>query len=443
MHWDACLPLDYIPHDALRTPPRTGSDAAGPGLAEEEEEEEEEAGEDEVHGLGLALTEPELEALQAQTLQLLEELEETRELALKHQDDSVELQGLLEDERLASARQAEIFTKQIQRLQAQMHTLQDEFSSLQEAKASELEEVEQELQEAQEELRGLRQATEEAAALHANEVATLQEQLCRLRAELHRAHVLRDDYELELASLRAEIHMKGGPRADAMAPREVAALQEELQALRGQYRDLLEEYQTLQESNKVMVHQLEKLEAQEYRARTKSEESTKLLDVNGPPRRSRSPRRASPRPSSSISFRPAAERAADGSRSQSRDGNEAEVTLRFQLQSEEEKVHLAQSKCDDMQGELRELQRLYQASRQEREQLMEELRLCREEIQRLNGTVPCGGRRLCSGAGGPRPREAAQVPAGGLKPILLFAVAAAALFLVPCFKKACTCSLPA
>ncbi|XP_059581621.1 coiled-coil domain-containing protein 136 isoform X3 [Alligator mississippiensis] len=402
-------------------------DAAGPGLAEEEEEEEEEAGEDEVHGLGLALTEPELEALQAQTLQLLEELEETRELALKHQDDSIELQGLLEDERLASARQAEIFTKQIQRLQAQMHTLQDEFSSLQEAKASELEEVEQELQEAQEELRGLRQATEEAAALHANEVATLQEQLCRLRAELHRAHVLRDDYELELASLRAEIRMKGGPRADAMAPREVAALQEELQALRGQYRDLLEEYQTLQESNKVMVHQLEKLEAQEYRARTKSEESTKLLDVNGPPRRSRSPRRASPRPSSSISFRPAAERAADGSRSQSRDGNEAEVTLRFQLQSEEEKVHLAQSKCDDMQGELRELQRLYQASRQEREQLMEELRLCREEIQRLNGTVPCGGR----------------VPAGGLKPILLFAVAAAALFLVPCFKKACTCSLPA
>ncbi|XP_014380144.2 coiled-coil domain-containing protein 136 [Alligator sinensis] len=276
-----------------------------------------------------------------------------------------------------------------------------------------------------------------AGALHANEVATLQEQLCRLRAELHRAHVLRDDYELELASLRAEIRMKGGPRADAVAPREVAALQEELQALRGQYQDLLEEYQTLQESNKVMVHQLEKLEAQEYRAdptpgsrpraRTKSEESTKLLDVDGPPRRSRSPRRASPRPSSSISFRPAAERAADGTRAQSRDGNEAEVTLRFQLQSEGEKVHLAQSKCDDMQGELRELQRLDQASRQEREQLMEELRLCREEIQRLNGTVPCGGR----------------VPAGGLKPILLFAVAAAALFLVPCFKKACTCSLPA
>lgn len=86
------------------------------------------------------------------------------------------------------------------------------------------------------------------------------------------------------------------------------------------------------------------------RARTKSEESTKLLDVNGPPRRSRSPRRASPRPSSSISFRPAAERAADGSRSQSRDGNEAEVTLRFQLQSEEEKVHLAQSKVPGAAG---------------------------------------------------------------------------------------------
>ncbi|XP_034618833.1 coiled-coil domain-containing protein 136 [Trachemys scripta elegans] len=85
-----------------------------------EEEEEEDVGnlgsmeEDEKE---LDLTDQEMEDLRAQLLQLLEELEEARELAVKHEDDSLELQGLLEDERLASARQAEIFTKQIQRLQ--------------------------------------------------------------------------------------------------------------------------------------------------------------------------------------------------------------------------------------------------------------------------------------------------------------------------------------
>ncbi|GAB5568764.1 coiled-coil domain-containing protein 136 isoform X10 [Prionailurus iriomotensis] len=99
---------------------------------EEEEEEEEEGVEEEeeqaqkggsVGSLsaskhrGLSLTETELEELRAQVLQLVAELEETRELAGQHEDDSLELQGLLEDERLASAQQAEVFTKQIQQLQ--------------------------------------------------------------------------------------------------------------------------------------------------------------------------------------------------------------------------------------------------------------------------------------------------------------------------------------
>lgn len=42
---------------------------------------------------GLSLTETELEELRAQVLQLVAELEETRELAGQHEDDSLELQG--------------------------------------------------------------------------------------------------------------------------------------------------------------------------------------------------------------------------------------------------------------------------------------------------------------------------------------------------------------
>lgn len=76
-----------------------------PALYEEEEEEEvEEEEEQEQKGgsvsslsvgkhRGLSLTETELEELRAQVLQLVAELEETRELAGQHEDDSLELQG--------------------------------------------------------------------------------------------------------------------------------------------------------------------------------------------------------------------------------------------------------------------------------------------------------------------------------------------------------------
>ncbi|XP_075781026.1 coiled-coil domain-containing protein 136 isoform X2 [Pelodiscus sinensis] len=365
----------------------------------EEEEDVGDEGSVEEDEKELGLTEQEMEELRAQVLQLLEELEETRELAVKHEDDSLELQGLLEDERLASARQAEIFTKQIQRLQAQMRTLKDEFSTLQESKESELEQVERELREANEEIHSLRLEAEEMGAIHENEIAALQEQLCRLQAELQRIQQVRNEYETEITTLRAEIKMKDGSRAEGHSD-EVAKLQEELLSLRDRYRDLSEEYQTLQEGNKVLVHQLENLEAQRYRARSRSEESHKSTDsdvAHLPVRRTLSPRRGSPRLSGSVSFKTEDDiktiRAPTRKEPPSQEEeSDSELSLRFQIQSQEEKVHLAQSKCDSMQSELQELQRQYQAIQRERQQLQEELRQCRAEIQRLKGCSPADGR---------------------------------------------------
>ncbi|KAM7178533.1 coiled-coil domain-containing protein 136 [Macrochelys suwanniensis] len=375
-------------------------EADAPDAEEEEEEDAGNAGSMEEDEKELDLTDQEMEDLRAQVLQLLEELEETRELAVKHEDDSLELQGLLEDERLASARQAEIFTKQIQRLQAQMRTLKDEFSSLQDTKESELEQVERDLQVANEEIHSLRLEAEEVAAIHENEIAALQEQLCRLRVELQRVQQVREEYETEVTALRAEITMKGSAQAQGRAD-EVAMLQEELLSLREQYRDLTEEYQTLQESNKIMVHQLENLEAQKYRSRSRSEESHKSTEsdvTHVPVRRTLSPRRASPRLSGSVSFKTvditrtiSPHSCTKGPQSEDEEFD-SELSLRFKLQSEEEKVQLAQSKCDNMQTELLELQRQYQAIQRERQQLQEELRLCRAEIQRVKGTVPADGR---------------------------------------------------
>ncbi|MBN3316281.1 CC136 protein, partial [Atractosteus spatula] len=160
------------------------------------------------YGEELIPEEQELEELRSQVLQLLNELEEAKELSQKHEESFNELQGLLEDERLASAQQAETFTRQIQRLQAQLRSVQEEMDSLEEEKESELSEAQEELRAAQEEVMVLQQAAEEAAAERENDIASLQEELCRLRAELQRLHATTQEYELEITSLRAEIHMK-------------------------------------------------------------------------------------------------------------------------------------------------------------------------------------------------------------------------------------------
>uniref|UniRef100_A0A672FVF7 Coiled-coil domain containing 136b n=1 Tax=Salarias fasciatus TaxID=181472 RepID=A0A672FVF7_SALFA len=153
--------------------------------------------------------EEELEELRVQVVQLLEELEEAREVSQRHEDSFMELQGLLEEERLASAHQAESFTRQIQRLQGSyLRSVQEELDSLEEEKESELEEAQQELRSAQEEVLVLQQAAEEAAAERENDIASLQEELCRLRAELQRLHATTAEYELEATTLRAEIRMK-------------------------------------------------------------------------------------------------------------------------------------------------------------------------------------------------------------------------------------------
>uniref|UniRef100_A0A8C6V520 Coiled-coil domain containing 136b n=1 Tax=Neogobius melanostomus TaxID=47308 RepID=A0A8C6V520_9GOBI len=176
---------------------------------EEEKEVKEEKSEDPVGGRGEDKhKEQDVEELKSQVVQLLLELEETREVSHSHEDSFLEMQGLLEEERLASAHQAESFTRQIQKLQAQLRSVQEEMDSMEEEKESELEEVQEELRSAQEEVLMLQQAAEEAAAERENDIASLQEELCRVRAELQRLYTTTQEYEMEITSLRAEISMK-------------------------------------------------------------------------------------------------------------------------------------------------------------------------------------------------------------------------------------------
>lgn len=355
-------------------------------LKEEADEEEEKRSKEEEHE---PLTEEqELEELRAQVLQLLLELEDARETSSKHQESFHELQGLLEDERLASAHQAEAFTRQIQNLQAQLRSVQEEMDSLEEEKESELAEAQGELRAAQEEVLLLQQAAEEAAAERENDIASLQEELCRRRAELQRLSEETQEYELEITTLRAEISMKSQRREAERREGDVDLLKEECRMLK-------EECQTLKEDNRRLSERLQLLQRQRTcssvylslkeedagedtegkEMETSSDEvmaesymtmdqaeNCRLVDVSI---------------QKNISF--------DGKPVTSLHGGVGEIfSLRDQLKQAEEKASQVQRECDGLKMELQELQVLYDSSQRERAELEEELQRCKAELEKLS-----------------------------------------------------------
>ncbi|XP_007469748.1 PREDICTED: coiled-coil domain-containing protein 136 isoform X1 [Lipotes vexillifer] len=342
-----------------------------PALYEEEEEEEEVEEEDDqvqkggsVGSLsvgkhrGLSLTETELEELRAQVLQLVAELEETRELAGQHEDDSLELQGLLEDERLASAQQAEVFTKQIQQLQGELRSLREEISLLEHEKECELKEIEQELHLAQAEIQNLRQAAEDSATEHESDIASLQEDLCRMQNELEDMERIRGEYEMEITSLRAEIEMKNSDPSNSLSLSDFSEMQEELQQLRDRYRFLNEEYQALQENNSSLTGQLADLESERtQRAAERHLESQALQRMRSAESQTSEDDFLEPDPEMHL--------------------------LRQQLLGAEEQMHDMQNKCKKLSCELQELQHHRRTSEEEQRRLQRELKCAQDEVLRF------------------------------------------------------------
>ncbi|XP_029017567.1 coiled-coil domain-containing protein 136-like isoform X2 [Betta splendens] len=313
-------------------------------LEETYEEEEEKEVKEEKQGDG---GEEEVEELRAHVVQLLLELEETREVSQRHEESFLELQGLLEDERMASTNQAESFTRQIQKLQAQLRSVQEEMDSLEEEKESELAEAQEELRSAQEEVLVLQQAAEEAAAERENDIASLQEELCRLRAELQRLQATAQEYELEITTLRAEISMKSLGHGD------VSQLRDELVCL-------TEERQSLSSSNKELSNKVEQQQ------RDVCEDVYLAVRAEGHTERE-------PDPYITLS------QDLDPSSVQELHG------LKVQLREAEEMARRVQRECDSLKDELAELQQLYDSSQRERTVLEQELQRCKAELHRVLG----------------------------------------------------------
>ncbi|XP_064785276.1 coiled-coil domain-containing protein 136-like isoform X2 [Oncorhynchus masou masou] len=354
---------------------------------QEEEEEEEKGRREQLEPLS---EEQELEELRSQVLQLLLELEGAREISNKHQEAFHELQGLLEDERLTSAHQAEAFARQVHNLQAQLRLVQEEIDSLEEEKKSELIEAHEELRLAQEEVLLLQQAAEESAAERENDIASLQEELCRHQAELGRLNEEAQEYELEITTLRAEISMKSQRREEERRGGDVETLKQECVTLR-------EECETLKNDNRRLTEklQLQRTGSNSHLSLKEDEEDTGIgvgTEMGGMPE----------------SYMTMADCQSTGTGTNCRlkdvsiqknisfDGKPMTLTgwnggfgeivsLRDQLKQAEEKASLVQRQCDGLKTELRELQVLYDSSQRERAGMEEELLRCKAELERLAG----------------------------------------------------------
>ncbi|XP_069580265.1 coiled-coil domain-containing protein 136-like isoform X2 [Brachyistius frenatus] len=338
------------------------------GQQEEEKEVTEEKLEEEEEqvaaGGGVKDEEEELEELRAQVIQLLLEVEETQEVSQRHEDNVMELQGLLDEERLASAHQAESFTRQIQRLQAQLRSVQEEMDSLEEEKESELEEVQQELRSAQEEVLVLQQAAEEAAGERENDIASMQEELCRLRAELQRLHATSAEYELEVTTLRAEMSMKS---CGAMAHGDITQLQDDIICLTDDRR-------TLTTDNKQLRNKVEQLQQQ----RDTCDDVYLAVRAEGGAEREQHDQQKD----SYITFSQSGPEPGGGASSLVQ---EDVSVLKVQLRQAKEMAQKVQRECDGLKDELVDLQRLYDGSQGERAALQEELQRCRAELHQLVG----------------------------------------------------------
>lgn len=107
----------------------------------------------------------------------------------------------------------------------ELRSLREEISLLEHEKESELQEIEQELHLAQAEIQNLRQAAEDSATEHESDIASLQEDLCRMQNELEDMERIRGEYEMEITSLRAEIEMKNSDVSNSLSLSDFSEMQ--------------------------------------------------------------------------------------------------------------------------------------------------------------------------------------------------------------------------
>nr|XP_020770541.1 coiled-coil domain-containing protein 136 isoform X3 [Odocoileus virginianus texanus] len=241
---------------------------------------------------------------------------------------------------------------------SELRSLREEISLLEREKESELKEIEQELHLARAEIQTLRQAAEDSATEHDSDIASLQEDICRMQNELEDMDRIRGEYEMEITSLRAEIDMKNSDHSNSFSLSDFSEMQEELQQLRERYHFLNEEYRALQESNSSLTGQLADLESERTRRATERWLESEML---------RTMKSAESQTSEEDFLEP----------------DPGMHLLQQQLLGAKEQMHDMQSKCKKLTCELQELHHHRRTSEEEQRRLQRELKCAQNEVLRF------------------------------------------------------------
>ncbi|KAM3914891.1 sarcolemmal membrane-associated protein isoform 6-T6 [Leptodactylus fuscus] len=296
-----------------------------------------------------------------QDLQTLRrELSEAQDLAKSSRQKCLELQGLLEEERKSSKKQAEESTKQIQHLQAQLHRLQEEIEILREEKENEITSTREELMNAQEEIAILKHVSEQVATERDGDIAELQGELQEVRFELEHWRKTASQYESEIVNLQASFQAQCKDREDQQIS-EAARLQAEMEELRKSVTSLEAECSSLQKENAALSQECQRIERELHSSQKQSLNLSSDLSVLE-------------------STRKELESQVGCIKEQSQ--REAE-NLKVQLKEAEKRVLNVQQEYDNTQAKLSELKMTFEKTEQEKQIIADELKQCKENLKLL------------------------------------------------------------
>ncbi|KAM9524977.1 sarcolemma associated protein a isoform 3-T3 [Salvelinus alpinus] len=179
---------------------------------------------------------------------------EAQELANTGKQKCLELQALLEEERMSNRQQTEESAKQIQYLQSQLGKLAVDMEELKEQRESSISSTQEELYSAQEKVLVLHHAMEAATAEKERDISVLQRDLGGVTAELEKWRQAASKYEQEINSLQATFQQQSLHQQRALE------LQGELERLQKGCSGLQQECECLRSEKTTLVNRLQRLE---------------------------------------------------------------------------------------------------------------------------------------------------------------------------------------
>ncbi|XP_066207701.1 sarcolemmal membrane-associated protein isoform X34 [Saccopteryx leptura] len=193
-------------------------------------------------------------------------------------EDTKLSKALLEEERKAYRNQVEESTKQIQVLQAQLQRLHINIENLREEKDSEITSTRDELLSARDEILLLHQAAAKAASERDTDIASLQEELKKVRGDLERWRKAASEYEKEITSLQNNFQLRCQQCEDQQRE-ETTRLQGELEKLRKAWNVLETECHSLKKENVLLSSELQRQEKELHNSQKQSLELTSDLSI--------------------------------------------------------------------------------------------------------------------------------------------------------------------